>query len=299
MRKKIVKKLLESIKENFIVRIELNREHVEHLKDLIGAGVKMDPLLVSEDDDELIDGRHRKAAYLELGIKKVECEIRKFSSQSDKVIEALERNVGGSLPPTHADINHTMQILLVLGESRKSIIEMVSRRIGFPPHLIARHLDEVQANIAKARLKKAAAAVVNEGKTVHEAAAEQKVRIETLKKFLRVDGETGDDRATSVIQVKSYLSKQFGGLQCSQGQILSKVLRELKDGLLTPEEAKSVIEHVTKLTARSQRHYEEWAKRFAQHIGTTEQATEMSKVQERKPQVSQGKKALQRMGVVA
>ncbi len=299
MRKKIVKKLLEEIKENFVVRIELNREHVEHLKDLIGAGVEMEPLFVSEDDNELIDGRHRKAAYTELGIKEVECEVRKFSSQAEKIVEALGRNAGGSLPPTHADVNHTMQVLMVSGESRKSIIEMVSKRVGFPPRLIALHLDEVQANIAKARLKKAASAVVNDGKTVHEAAAEQGVKIETLKKFLKVDGESDDDRATSVNQVKSYLSTQVGSLQCSQGQVLSKVLRELKDGLLSPEEAKTVIEHVTKLTKRSQRHYEEWVRRFNQHIGVTEQVTEVTKVKERKSRVSLGKRVLERMGVDA
>jgi predicted transcriptional regulator len=299
MKKKIVKRQLAELKDDFVVRIELNRDHVDHLKDLIGAGVEMDPLLVSEDDDELIDGRHRKAAYLEIGIKEAECEIRTFASQAEKIVAALHANVGGSLPPTHADVNHTMQILLTSGESRKSIIEMVSERIGFPPKLIARHLDEVQSNMAKARLKKAASAVVNSGKTVHEAAAEEGVKLETLKKFLKVEGETDDDRATSVNQVKSYLSTQFASLQCSQGQVLSKVLRELKDGLLTPEESQIVIEHVKKLTGRLNHHHEEWVKRFASHIGSTVEATEATKAKARKPQVSQGNKALDRMGIAA
>ncbi|MFA6459191.1 MAG: ParB N-terminal domain-containing protein [Candidatus Paceibacterota bacterium] len=298
MRKKTVVKSLVDIKDNFVVRITLNREHVEHLKDLIESGVEMDPLLVSADDNELIDGRHRKAAYLELGIKDASCEVRTFSSQSEKIIEALQRNVGGSLPPTHADVNHTMEILLTSGESRKSIIEMMSARIGFPPKLVSRHLDEVQSNLAKARLKKAAHAVVNDGKTVHEAATEQGVKLETLKTFLKTDAESGDDRATSVNQVKAYLSTQFRTLQGSMGQVLAKVLRELKDGILEPDEASEVMRHVNKLTARQNHHHDEWVKRFESHVGTTNKVTQMSKTSARAPQVSQANKALDRMGVL-
>ena len=297
MKKRIVTLQLNQIQENFMVRVELNRDHVDHLKDLIGAGVVLDPILVSEEDKELIDGRHRKAAYLEMAFKEVECEARNFASDADKIVEALRCNVGGSLPPTHADVNHTMQILLASGATRKTIIEIVSERIGFPPKLIARHLDEVQSNMAKARLKKAAYAVVNDGKTVHEAAAEQGVNLETLRRRLKADGETDDDRATSVNQAKSYLSTSFASLQHSQGQVLSKVLRELKDGLISPEESQILIDHVKKLTLRLNRHHDEWVKRFASHIGVTTEALETAKAQARQPQVSQGKKALARMGI--
>jgi len=299
MKKKFVVMQLTEIRETFIVRVELNPERVEHLKDLISSGVEMEPLLVSEDDNELIDGRHRKAAYLELGFKETKCEVRRFASTAEKIIEALRCNVGGALPPTHADVNHTMQILLASGESRKRIIEMVSGCVGFPARLVARHLDEVQSTMGKARLNKAARLVVNDGKTVHEAAAQEGVKLETLKAFLKVDGESGDDRATSVNQVKSYLSTQMNSLQCSQGQVLSKVLRDLKDGLIAPEEAQTVIEHANKLTSRLNRRHDEWVKRFASHIGTTTEMTEATKARARKPQVSHGNKALDRMGLAA
>ncbi len=297
MRKKIVKKPLESIKESFVVRIELNRERVEHLKDLISTGVELDPILVSEDDGELIDGRHRKAAYLELGIQDVRCEVRKFGSLPEKITEALRCNVGGALPPTHADINHTMQILLIAGQTRKLIIKMVSENIGFPPKLVANHLDEVQSNMAKSRLKKAASAVVNDGKTVHEAAFEEGVKLETLKKFLEVEDKTGDSGAASVNQVKAHLGMQFRKLQHIQGHALAKVLRELKDGLITAKQSSDVIEYVNTLTAKVNRYHDEWVSRFASHIGTAVEGAEVSKVKVRKSQVSLGNKTLGRMGV--
>ncbi len=296
MRKKIVRKLLESLREDFIVRLELNREHIEHLKDLIGANVELDPLLVSEDDDEIIDGRHRKAAYIELGIKEVDCEVRKFDSQADKIVEALRRNVGGALPPTPSDISHTMQILLTAGESRKSIIEKVSTTVGFPKKLVQKHLDEVQSQLHKARLKKAIAAVTTHGKTVHEAAAEFGVKLETLQRNLA--GKV-DQNGTNVQQLKSYLSQQYTKLTLVSGQNLSRVIRGLKDGVLTTDDAQEIIIHVIKLKHRLDRYHDEWIQRFRAHVDTTDEVVVVSKRQERKSQLSQGKRALERMGVTA
>jgi hypothetical protein len=285
------------MKKNIVkVRIELRREHVGYLRDLIDAGITLDPLLVSEDDMEIIDGRHRKAAYLELGITEVECEIKKFASDTDKIITALRCNVGGSLPPTPADISHTMQILLTAGESRKSIIEKISGTIGFPKRLVQKHLDEVQSNLHKARLKKAVTAVASQGMTVHEAAIEFGVKLETLQRNLT---NKVDENGTNVQQLKSYFSQQFAKFTLINGHNLSKVIRDLKDGVLTPDEVIEIISHVVKLKMRFDRYHDEWNKRFAAHIGIQAEVAEISKVRARKPQVSQGKKALDRMGLAA
>ena len=159
------------IKENFLVRLELNLSHVEFLKSLVDAGEKLPPPLVSEGDCELIDGRHRIAAYKLRGDKEIIVHTRKFKTQAEKIATALSLNLGGSLPPSKGDISHVLELLLSVGESRRSIIELVSAKTSLPPRLIKDHLDYVQANIAKARLRKAVQAVTDKGMTVPEAAA--------------------------------------------------------------------------------------------------------------------------------
>lgn len=295
MKKKTALLQLSGIKETFVIRLELNQKHVEYLKSLIESGVELPPLVVSADDHELIDGRHRLAAYRMLNHVEAKCTIEKFGSQTEKIVAALQANVGGSLPPTEGDISHVMQILLVAGESRKSIIERISKNIGFPPALIKRHLDYVQSNLAKARLQKAVSAVVSHGKTVPEAAAEFGVKLETLKSNLTEKGE--DDRATDVKQLKSHLSQSFNKLNSVFGHNLSKVARDLSDGVIKPEEVRDVIVHVNKLTARFNRRHEEWLKRFEIHIGSATSAAEVSQSNARKPQEKLGRQALNRMGL--
>jgi ParB-like chromosome segregation protein Spo0J len=294
--KKIKKIKLSEVKDSFVVRISLKRDHVDYLRNLVETGIELDPLLVSEEDNELIDGRHRKQAYTELGITEVRCELKKFNSTSDKIIAALRANVGGSLPPTPADINHTMEILLASGESRKSIIEKMSETVGFPKKLIQNHLDNVQSHMAKARLIKAVNAVASNGKTVHEAAAEYGVKLETLQRNL--SGKV-DTNTTNVKQLKSHLSQQYGSLNKSIAANLSQVIRELKDGVIESEDAEDIMQHVNKLAARFKICHEEWVKRFASHIGIRAEASEATRVQARAPQVSQGKRALDRMGITS
>ncbi|MDE2188632.1 MAG: ParB-like nuclease domain-containing protein [Patescibacteria group bacterium] len=290
----IKKVKLSELKETFVVRIELNREHVEHLRDLIDTGVELEPLLVSFDDMELIDGRHRKAAYTELGITEVPCKFKKFDSNGDKIVAALQANVGGSLPPTPADINHTMQIMLLAGETRKSIIEKVSGVVGFPKKLVQNHLDRVQSDMVKARLRKAVNAVTTEGKTVPEAASEFGVKLETLQR--NIAGKV-DDGSTNAQQLKSHLSKEYGKLTLICGHNLSKMIRDLKDGVITVSESEDVIRHLKKLTDRFNHYHSEWLKRFGTHLGTVEKAERASVNHARKAQVSLGKRALGRMGL--
>lgn len=295
MKKKTVTLPLSEIKETFVIRLELNQGHVDYLKSLVESGVELPPLLLSADDHELIDGRHRVAAYRALNFTEAECTLEKFASQADKIITALQCNVGGSLPPTEGDVSHTMQILLTAGESRKSIIEKISKKVGFPPRLIKQHLDYVQSNLAKARLKKAVSAVVQSGKTVPEAAAEFGVKLETLQSNLEEKGE--DNTTISVNQLKSHLSVNFNKLNSIFGHNLSRVVRDLSDGVTKPEEAKEIIAHVNKLVARLNNRHAEWLKRFEIHIGSTASAAEVSRVKAREPKEKLGKRALARMGL--
>jgi ParB-like chromosome segregation protein Spo0J len=135
MKSKQVTLDLSEIKETFVIRLGLNQAHLDHLRTLVESGVKLPPLLISENK-ELVDGRHRLAVYRSLGHTTVKCVVEKFTSASDKITRALECNVGGSLPPTEADITHTMQVLLATSATRRQIIDLISSRVGFPRTLV-------------------------------------------------------------------------------------------------------------------------------------------------------------------
>jgi ParB-like chromosome segregation protein Spo0J len=294
--KKKVAVPLSAIKQTFVVRLQLNHAHVDYLKGLVEVGVELPPLRLSDDDNELIDGRHRLAAYQLLNQTETSCVLEKYDSQADKIIAALKANVGGSLPPTEADVSHVMQILLSVGESRKSIIEKISEQVGFPPRLVRQHLDYVQSNQAKARLKKAVSAVVNQGKTVPEAAAEFAIKIETLQANLKkkTGGEQG---AVNISQLKSHLSQNFNRLNSVFGHNLSRLTRDLTDGVSKPEEVADVLAHVNKLVRRLNLRHEEWLKRLGVHASSTTAAMEVSRVKARIPKEKAGKRTLALMGL--
>lgn len=281
--------------ETFVVRIELNQEHVSYLKSLAESGIELAPLRLSDGDNELIDGRHRLAAYRAMNQTVVFGEFKTYDSSADKIIDALRSNVGGSLPPTSADISHVMQMLLTAGESRKSIIEKISTQVGFPARLVKNHLDYVQSNLHKSRLKKAMSAVVNQGKTVPEAAAEHGVKLETLQANLKVKGD--GEKTVSVNQLKSHLSVNFNKLNSVFGQNLSRLVRDLSDGVTSQEEVLEVIGHVAKLVKRLNHRHEEWIKRFDIHMDSKSTAVEVSRKKARVPSEKMGKRALIRMGL--
>ena len=290
-RLEVANRKLNELKETFFVRVGLNPSRVQHFAELLISGVELPPLLVAKDTNDVVDGRHRKTAHEEVGDTIVSCEIQKFESRAEMILEALRRNVGGSLPPERADINHTMEILLADGVSRKEIIARMSDLVGFPPKLIRLHLDEVQSSIGAARLSRAVKAVMNEGKTVPEAAAEFGVKLETLQKQIE---PKADKRATNISHLKSWFGGRFGSLNMSNAQNLSNLLKDLKDGVVSEVDAKGVLEHVGKLIARQAKTYDDWNKRFNAQFGVTTAIGQLPTPRKKKDKVA-GKTALARM----
>lgn len=294
MRKKIEILPLDSLKESFIVRVTLSTDNVTRLKDLISAGADVGHLLVSEDDNEIIDGRHRRAAYAELGYKKVSCEVRKFASKTEKILAALQCNMGGALPPTHADINHTIRVLLSEGQSRREIISDLSDKLGFPKKMIQAQVDEVQSNLVKARLNSAVSAVTR-GETVHQAAERYQVNLETLQKKLSPAEEENGRPSLNVL--KSHFSQECTSFSRTIASNMTRVVRDIGDGLLSDEEVEDLKNHLEKLHKRSNECMANWILRLEKHCETATKSVRKS-VRGAKSDVNQGSRGLERMGLV-
>jgi ParB-like chromosome segregation protein Spo0J len=180
---------------NFYVRIGLDNNHVRFLQGLREHGVVLEPIEIAKGTNEIIDGRHRVAVELNLGHTEIYCNEEVYSSKEAMIIAALKANVGGSLPPSPQDIVHTIECLLHEGLSRKVIISQVSERVGFPPKLVARYIDDVRSKVAKRRKAEAVTAIAGGDITLVDAAEKYSVNIEELKAEIsgKPKEESGDD----------------------------------------------------------------------------------------------------------
>ncbi len=296
--KKTVKLKVSEIKETFVVRLHLNQAHVEYLVDLITAGVTLPPLILSDAGNELVDGRHRLAAYRAMEFKDVECEFQHFSSRAEMIVRALKCNVGGALPPSSTDIGHVMGLLLTAGETRAMIIHNVGEQVGFPARLIRNYLDEVQSAQGKARLKLAIKAVLEESMSVPQAADRFGVKAESITEAMTGKVDKVSAKSGSIGQLKSRLGAQFAKTGAVVGHNLQHVARDLTDGVIQPPDVKKVMDHYGKLIARQNQRYDEWCKRFNLHATAAEEGVVVSVKRARKPAVNAGKKALSAMGLV-
>jgi hypothetical protein len=230
-----------------------------------------------------------------LGDKKLECETRVFETKEDMIVASLKANVGGSLPPKPENLTHTMSLLFASGVFRKRIIAMVSDQTGFPPRLVQKHIKDVQTVIAHRRIRNALNAVVKAGKTVDEAAAEQGVKVELLKKKLegKVNNKAG---APDIDHAKAFAAKKFQGLNHSVGHLYSRLSRDLTDGLINNEDIESVLVYIDGLLERARIIHSSWVKRLnAKNL----LKDKLAKVDDASlvEQKSVGSKVLSRMGL--
>lgn len=257
---------LSEIREQFFVRTALNNGRVEALRTLHQNGVDLGPLVVSESpvaelNGILIDGRHRKVMYLGENVKKAEVELRRYDSLAEMIVDAMKCNSGGALPPTDADTNHALQELLESGTSRKAIIEMISTQMGLPKKLIQGHLDVVQSNMFKARVIKAKNAVINSDMTAQDAALKYDVDVKSVRKALGSEDKNKIEGSNQ--QIKATFSTVAKKLSLTVGHNMSRILRELKDGVMTTATAVDTFHHLDHTLRKLVVVHEQWAKRIA------------------------------------
>src|SRR3989344_3424200 len=216
---KIVK--LAELCENLFVRQSLNHDHVLALAELIQAGAKTHSLIeVTEIDGvmTIVDGRHRKQAFELNNILDVEVKVLKFDSEEEIIAYAFKANTGGSLPPSTDDIEHTVRMLLERKVPRKSIAKM----LGLPEELGEKYVKIVQSKIARAKLHRAAAAVVDDGLSAPKAAETYGVNLDVLRQLLSGHKKQGK---TTVVQKKAALKKGLRAFSSKQGTLIKNLMK--------------------------------------------------------------------------
>jgi len=254
MSTKIVKVLISELKLNLFVRKELNQDHVLYLAELVENGVKLPPIKITSNG-MVVDGRHRIACYELCDVKEVETEVVSFSCEAEMIAEAYKANVGGSLPPTQQDTEHTIMLLIDRKESRKHIAEL----LGLPLGIARKYVDSVQSKVSRAKLQRAAASITEGGLTVAKAAEQYDVEPEKLREAL-----SGHRRKQKqgIPEIQQSLTRSYKSLGSKNAHIMRSILEKYEDGDVTEKQVRDIIQHDKMLLKRLARAIADWERRF-------------------------------------
>lgn len=250
------------LQERFFVRTQLNHDRVEFFKKLYDAGAEVLPIKVVRGTNDIVDGRHRKHALLALHITETECVLREPAPLEELLIEALSDNSGGALPPTASDIKHVIKQLIELGVTRGRIANKVEALTPFPRKFVLRYIDDVQSDIAHARLRKAVRLVLEDEATVASAAKECEVDVATLRKELNRGKGTETKSDYDQRQTIAAITSRFKSISLVNGNVVSSLIKSYEAGEVSEAQVVEVLEKISGNIKRMQQSHDDWRKRF-------------------------------------
>ncbi|HOR57431.1 MAG TPA: ParB N-terminal domain-containing protein [bacterium] len=235
---KVIEVDLRDLRVGWFVRTGLNEDHVLHLAELIEAGTELPPINITSDM-LVVDGRHRIEAYKLNGLDKTKAVLVEVRDKTSLIAEAYRANIGGSLPPTPADTEHTIKLLVGSGASMKKIATL----LGLPPSITRRYVGSVKAKDARRRLSEAVSAVVSQNATVEEAARLFGVNPATLQE--RLGGKQhGDKGRLGISELNQALTRHNKSAGQKLRSIVESAIRLYEDGDATSKEVLDLIKRV-------------------------------------------------------
>lgn len=253
---------------SFFVRTELNQDYVLQLGELLEAGVVLPPCLASPDGDgyDLVDGRHRVAAYDLLGKTEVPCDVKNFANETDKIAAAFAANLGGPLPPTRADMDYTIGLLIKNGLREKQIVKLLPQ---LPPSLVRRYVYNVQSKDAKRRMTEAVQAVAN-GETNAKDAAE---RFDVDYESLRAKLSGARKRAKmEMSEIKGTMTSRHKSVSLKNANELKRLLAAYEDGEVLSKQVEDVFGHIRHLLRHMGKTTDDWYARWQAQANTVEES---------------------------
>ncbi len=252
---RIIKVPIKKLKKDIYVRVKRDEERVYYFFGLIVDGKKVPPIKITEDF-KIIDGRHRVEAHEEAEKEEIEAEIVKIKDKRDFIVQAYKANLGGSLPPTQEDTEHTIKMLLEQGVSRKKIRNL----LDLPSNLGSKYVDNVASKLKRRKLQAAADDVTNNNLTVTKAAEKHGLKPENLKSFL--SGKKKKKNQGGISEMKANFTTRYRGLGAKNGKDLSEIRRRLEDADISLDEAQQVLNKLKILHSKSFKTIQDWEDRF-------------------------------------
>jgi hypothetical protein len=252
--KKNVTVSIKDLKTNLFVRQALNQDHAIYLGELLENGVTLPPIKITQDH-VVIDGRHRIEAHELNHRTEIEAEVEVVKDESELISAAFKSNVGGSLPPTQQDVEHTVMLLLDRSESMRRIGEL----LGLPPGMARKYINSVKSKAARQKLMKAASAVTDGGLTLAKAAESYGVETETLKEVL--SGRRRKHKQ-GVTEIQGNLTRTHKSLSQKNASLLRSLLDKYEDGDVTAKQIRDIFSQIERLQKHASRSISDWKKRF-------------------------------------
>ena len=253
------------LKQTFFVRKQLDEDRVLYFMELYEAGAKVPPIEVVRGTMEIKDGRHRKAALEHLNRERVECLLVEPKERKALIIEAFGANFGGALPPTRLDILHVMKQLIMEGSSLAQLKKDFSAY--YPPSVVTKYVRDAANELATAKLSRAVQAVTHGDKTVTEAATEHDVNEDQLRD--KISGVKRKRRTAKMADLKSQLSRRYGGNTRRTAAEIRSLLSRFEDGELDAAKVEEVFRHLERTIKRGLKTLLQWRERFVALKGTT------------------------------
>jgi len=253
---------VEDIRDNLFVRKALDQDHVLYLAELIESGVEMrDPIEVTDQPEQntIVDGRHRKHAYELNEVKEIKVRVLEFEDETEMISYAYQANAGGSKPPSKADTEHTIEVLLRRGMPKKRIAEL----LDLPHDLARKYVNLVHSKMERQKIMRAAEAVREGGLTVAKAAVTYDVDPDRLKAAL-----SGGKRQpkSGIEEARRRLTKAYKSLGMRNAAIIRSLLEKYDEGDVTERQVADIISHIEHLQKLSSRALQDWKLRFERKL---------------------------------
>ena len=259
------------LKKTLFVRTGLDQDHALALADLIESGVELHPINITKDG-VVVDGRHRIEAHELCQKTEIEAEIVEVTGGEVGLLAAgYKYNAGGSLPPSREDTEHTIQLMLDGGASKKTIADL----LGLPISLTRKYIGMIESKIKRQKLQRAVAAVTDGGRTAAQAAEQHEVDLGSLKESL--SGYRKKSKAEGIAEIQHSLTTSFKSLSQKNAALIRGLLEKLEDGDVSAKQVKEVLDHISDLLKGSTRSVADWRKRFEAKSGTGKASKEATK----------------------
>ena len=262
---------ISDLKKILFVRIGLNQDHALQLADLVENGVELSPIKITKDG-VVVDGRHRIEAHELCQKTEIEAEIVEVvGGEAGLLAAGFKYNFGGSLPPTTADTEHTIQLLLDCGASKKAVADM----LGLPVSLTRKYIAQIESKIKRQKLQRAVTAVTEGGLTAAQAAEKHGVEPESLKETL--SGHRKKAKREGIEEIQRSLTTTHKSLSQKNAALIRDLLIKFEDGDVTAKQVREVLVHIEGLQKRSASSVADWRKRFEAKLGGGKGSKEVKK----------------------
>lgn len=248
---------ISEITTDFYVRKALNDDWVMELAIKISGGVELEPIFVTREK-KAVDGRHRLSAHEYADQAEIKCKYVDADNEIELIVFALQCNMGGGLPASKDDIEHTIQGLLDRGVSKKDLVAVLA---PMPEKLVKTYLKELESRNKRAKLTKAASAIVDGGLSLGKAAEQYNVDQDELKVLL--SGRTRRKGAKNGVgEMQSLFSKTYQAQGSRTAKTLRRLLEMYSDGDVTHKQVLDMFKHLDHLIKQARRAIDGHRKRF-------------------------------------